>query len=135
MPEVYESANTYLTEQADALVNTEIERSKEFIDPIREFETSMAEVEGSLRNWLSLDKDVRIRLVKGWAVMMTSPRRDLKTGKPIETDEERDARVQVAWKSLNVVIQEESRSEEGFREIALMALNGLFPQAPPKKAD
>lgn len=135
MPEVYESANTYLTEQADALVNTEAERSKEFIDPIREFETSMAEVEGSLRNWLSLDKDVRIRLVKGWAVMMTSPRRDLKTGKPIETDEERDARVQVAWKSLNVVIQEESRSEEGFREIALMALNGLFPQAPPKKAD
>lgn len=127
-PQVYEAANEYQTECAVEIVNGPGQRAKDFLDPIREFENTMAEVEGTLRNWNTLDLNTRIAAVR--ALGTEKPRTNGAGKHSVESEDEQEIRLRRIWRSLNFIIQEESRAEKGSREVALMALNLLFPAKP-----
>ncbi len=95
--------------------------ARPFEDPIREFHRA-SQVEGIVRNWLTIPLEERKRLVKEnfqWVPRGAEEREADFNNRRLER-----------WRALCVIVQEESRAEVGVRcaEVAIQALKLLFPE-------
>lgn len=125
MPQIHTAQHETLKEQFDAVAKRE-EKAKEaaaFEDPIREFQRA-SRVEGTVRNWLTLDSDTRQEYLR---LNFDFVPRGTKEGQ-----KEFELRDLERKRALWVIIQEESRRElkPANFEIAFMAFSKLFPNFP-----
>lgn len=122
-PTVYEAPQEYLK---SLTLGTEVlaKRPADFSDPIRMFESTGSDVDGSIRQWLTLEVGTKRRLLATWSLMPPAP------GAVDATDQDRinhEIALRNRWRTLNYIIQEESRSQRGSRDIASLAFAALFP--------
>lgn len=114
--------------------------ARPFTDPIREFHRA-SQIEGTVRNWLTLDIERRKEYVKSLQPIsryMGEPARGVQP----ESKEAFENRQLERWRALCVIVQEESRAVihpkvgESSPEVAIAALKLLFPDHPwPKPAE
>jgi hypothetical protein len=122
-PNVYEAPQEYLK---TLTLGSEVlaQKPKDFSDPIRMFEATGSDVDGSVRQWLTLEIGTKKRLLSQWSVLPHPPTNE-------DATEQDKINYEVAlrnrWRTLNFVIQEESRSRNGNRDIASLAFAALFP--------
>jgi len=104
---------------------------KPFQDPIREFHRA-SQVEGTVRNWLTLPVEQRKETVKTFRPITQSPG-EPRQGIAPETDQNFEMRQLERWRALCVIVQEESRAViqpkagTACPEVAIAALKLLFP--------
>ncbi len=130
MPETtsYDSASEYQKRfAAEQIARSKVsgvrEQAPTYETPIRRFETSDRDI-GTLAHWLQLESAVRAK----WIAKYTAP----VTQDEGESEKDFKQRAQRRWRALNFIIQEESRSPEGEREIAFAAFQALFPNRTPR---
>ena len=117
----------------DQLKQNHVKRvpDKPFQDPIREFHRA-SQVEGTVRNWLTLPVQQRIDQVKRFQPI-TRGLGDERQGIAPETDQNFETRQLERWRALCVIVQEESRAVINPKvgtacpEVAIAALKLLFP--------
>lgn len=126
-PNVYEAPQEYLKSLS---FGKEVlaQRPADFSDPIRMFESTGADVDGSLRQWLTLEVQTKKRLLASWSMIPSPPSSDATEQDKINYE----VSVRNRWRTLNFVIQEESRSSKGTRDIAALAFAALFPMSQAK---
>jgi hypothetical protein len=134
--EIHAAASRVTQSMIDQLKQQQVKREpgRPFTDPIREFHRA-SQVEGTVRNWLTLPLETRRDYVKNLIPCVRYPGEPAKGIAP-ETEQNFKIRVQERWRALCVIVQEESRADlekkpdepmRGSPEIAIVALKHLFP--------
>lgn len=103
-----------------------------FVDPIKEFSRA-SQAESMVRNWLTYSLEDRKRLVRDTMKFVPRFKGDPRDGRLPESEKDFEIRQLERWRSLCVVLQEESRTRtvggtttQGSVEVAIGALKQLF---------
>jgi hypothetical protein len=101
--------------------------SQPFVDPIKEFARASSK-ESMVRNWLTYPIEERKRLVRDSLRFVPRYNGSEKEGILPESQKDFDSRQLERWRSLCVIVQEESRAKPPNRsvEVAIAALKQLF---------
>ena len=131
--EIHSVANKVNDTMMEAVKRTHIKRDPghPFQDPIREFHRA-SQVEGTVRNWLTLPVEQRKETVKTFRPITRFPGEPSQGTAP-ETERDFEMRQLERWRALCVIVQEESRAVINPKagtpcpEVAIQALKLLFP--------
>ena len=101
-----------------------------FVDPIKEFSRA-SQKESMVRHWLTYPLEERKRLVRDSMRFVPRFKGDEREGRLPESEKDFDNRQLERWRTLNGIIQEESRAKPPVRsvEVAIGALKQLFYDA------